>query len=66
MNISIQITKETLEKLKRLKKMLNVSTYDDLINDLINKADKIPDTMFGIDRGRIKKFSKGDKINFRE
>lgn len=66
MNISIQITKETLEKLKRLKIMLNASTYDDLINDLINKAYNIPDTMFGIDKGRIKKFSKGDKINFRE
>jgi len=66
MNTSIQITKDTLEKLKRLKKMVNASTYDDLINDLINKAHNIPDTMFGVDKGKIKKFSKGERIDFRE
>jgi len=55
MNTSIQITKDTLEKLKRLKKIANANTYDDLINDLINKAQNIPNTMFGIDKGKIKK-----------
>lgn len=66
MNTSIQITKDTLEKLKRLKKMVNASTYDELINDLINKAYNVPDTMFGVDKGKIKKFSKGERIDFRE
>ena len=66
MNTSIQITKETLEKLKRLKKVIKASTYDELINKLINKAQNIPDTMFGIDKGKIKKFSKEDRIAFRE
>ncbi len=66
MNTSIQITKETLEKLKRLKKVIKASTYDELINKLINKAQNIPDTMFGIDNGKIKKFSKEDRIAFRE
>jgi len=66
MNTSIQITKETLEKLKRLKKIVKASTYDDLINDLINRAHNIPDSMFSIDKGRIRKFSKEDRIAFRE
>ncbi len=66
MNTSIQITKDTLEKLKRLKEIIKASTYDDLINKLINKAQNIPDTMFGIDKGKIKKISKEDRIAFRE
>jgi predicted CopG family antitoxin len=66
MNTSIQITKDTLEKLKRLKKIENATTYDDLINKLINKAHKIPDTMFGVDKGKIKKFSKEERIEFRD
>jgi len=66
MNTSIQITKDTLEKLKRLKKIVNATTYDDLINELIKRAQKIPDTMFGIDKGKITRFSKGDRLNFRE
>lgn len=66
MNTSIQINKDTLEKLKRLKKIVNASTYDELINDLIKKAHNIPDTMFGVDKGKIKKFSRGERIDFRE
>ncbi len=66
MNTTIQITKDTLEKLKRLKKTIKASTYDDLINELIKKAQNIPDTMFGIDKGKLKKFSKEDRIAFRE
>ncbi|MHA1147561.1 MAG: hypothetical protein ACTSR8_04900 [Promethearchaeota archaeon] len=59
MNTSIQITKDTLEKLKQLKNIIKASTYDNLINELIKRAQNIPDTMFGIDKGKIKKFSKG-------
>lgn len=66
MNTSIQITRDTLEKLKRLKKVTKLPTYDDLINDLINRAQNIPDSMFGIDKGKISKFSKGERIEFRE
>ncbi|MHA1147566.1 MAG: hypothetical protein ACTSR8_04925 [Promethearchaeota archaeon] len=66
MNTSIQITKDTLEKLKQLKNIMKASTYDDLINELIKRAQNIPDTMFGIDKGKIKKFSKGERIAFRE
>ncbi|MHA1274905.1 MAG: DUF7557 family protein [Promethearchaeota archaeon] len=66
MNTSIQISKDTLEKLKRLKKITQTSTYDELINELIKRAQNIPDTMFGIDKGKIKTFSKGERIDFRQ
>ena len=55
-----------MEKLKRLKKVLKASTYDDLIKDLIKKSQDIPDSMFGIDKGKLKRFSKEERIDFRE
>lgn len=66
MNTSIQIKKKTLKKLKQLKKVHNSPTYDDLINELIRKAEEIPESMFGIDEGKLKRFSEEDRIAFRE
>jgi predicted CopG family antitoxin len=66
MNTTIQITKITLEKLKKLKEFMNLSSYDELINELIRKAQDLPDSMFGIDKGKIKKFSREDRLEFRE
>ena len=44
---------------------MKASTYDDLIDELINKTQNIPDKMYGIDIGKIKRFSKEDRIAFR-
>ena len=53
MKTTIQITKITLEKLKKLKELMNFLSYDELINELITKAQNLPDSMFGIDKGKI-------------
>ncbi len=66
MNTTIQITKITLEKLKRLKELMNFLSYDELINELIKKAQNLPNSMFGIDKGKIKKFSREDRLELRE
>ena len=66
MNTTIQIKQETLEKLKMLKEIKHLSSYDDLINSLINEANKIPKSMFGVDKGKLKKFSESDRIEFRD
>lgn len=66
MNTTIQINKITLEKLKKLKEFMNISTYDELINELITKAQDLPDSMFGIDKDKIKKFSREDRLELRE
>ena len=66
MNTTIQINKITLEKLKKLKENMNFSSYDELINELIMKAQDLPDSMFGIDKGKIKKFSREDRLELRE
>ena len=66
MKTTIQITKITLEKLKKLKELMNFLSYDELINELITKAQNLPDSMFGIDKGKIKKFSREDRLELRE
>ncbi len=66
MNTSIQITKKTLRKLKQLKEVYNAPTYDDLIEELIKKAENLPESMFGIDKGKLSRHSKEDRIDFRE
>ena len=66
MNTTIQITKITLEKLKKLKELMNLPTYDELINELITKSQNLPNSMFGIDKGKIKKFSREDRLELRE
>lgn len=66
MKTSIQINKETLEKLKRLKEAKNLSTYEEVINSLINEANDLPETMFGIDKGKLTKYQEEDRLEFRE
>ena len=66
MNTTIQVNKITLEKLKKLKEFMNFSSYDELINELIRKAQDLPNSMFGIDKGKIEKFSRDDRLELRE
>jgi hypothetical protein len=66
MNTSIQITKKTLKKLKQLKKIYKSSTYDELINNLIKEAKGFPESMFGVDKGKLKEFSEDDRLASRE
>jgi hypothetical protein len=44
---TIQISKNTLEKLKRLKKEYNVNNYDEIISSLIKKEQDVPESLFG-------------------
>ncbi len=65
MNTTIQIKQNTLEKLKRLKDIKNVSIYDELINKLIKIAHDISDSMFEIDEEKLSKFSESNRLDFR-
>ena len=66
MNTTIQIKESTLEKLKILKEIQKVSTYDELLNKLIEIVHDIPESMFGIDKDKLSKFSESDRLEFRE
>ena len=66
MNTTIQIKQSTLKKLKRIKESRNLTSYDDLINLLIEEANDLPKSMFGIDKGKLKRFNKSDRVDFRK
>ncbi len=66
MNTTIQIKQSTLEKLKKLKGLKKLPSYDELINNLIEEATNLPKSMFGKDKGKLKKFNKDDRLEFRK
>lgn len=66
MNTTIQIKRKTLERLKKLKERKKFPNYDELINKLIDNFINIPESMFGIDRGRLTHFKEEDRLEFRE
>jgi hypothetical protein len=66
MKTTIQVKQSTLEKLKRLKEIKKISNYDDLINKLIEEVNNLPESMFGIDKGKLKEFKESDRFEFRE
>jgi predicted CopG family antitoxin len=54
---TIQIKKDTLTKLKALKKELHAFNYDEVISYLIQQEQNVPDSMFGFLKGRTKSYS---------
>jgi hypothetical protein len=63
--ILLPILKKTLNQLEQLRKVLHFKNYDDLINWLINKAKFIPNSIYGVDKERLKPFSERDRMGFR-
>ena len=47
MPTTIQIHEETLELLKKLRKPIKASSYDEVIVDIIKKATKPTDSLYG-------------------
>ncbi|QQG48323.1 MAG: hypothetical protein HY247_06130 [archaeon] len=49
---TVAVTETTLDKLKRAMKQQGTPTMDATINSLLEKAGKVPHSMFGIDSKR--------------
>lgn len=49
---TIAVKESTLEKLKRLMKSRHAGSLDQTINSLIESAEGVPSSMFGVDRKR--------------
>ena len=49
---TIALNEATWEKLKRIKETEDLGNFNDLIEELIKKAEKIPNSMFGVDKGK--------------
>lgn len=49
---TIAITEQTWEKLKHIRETDNLENFNKLIEELIKKAENVPKSMFGIDKGK--------------
>jgi len=59
---TIRVSKKTAETLERLREKLNAESLDEAIQCLVKKQRKfVLEKAFGIDQGRIKPFSEGDR-----
>ena len=66
MATTIQIKESTKQMLERIKKIEDITTYDDVITELAKDKLAIPSSIFGKGKGIISKFKKEDKLKLHE
>ena len=62
MSTTIQIKKKNLRLLDLLKKRMNAKSYDDVIEKLLSEGLGLSEDLFGLDKGRISKFTEKDRL----
>ena len=62
---TVQINENTLQLMKKLKSDLNLATYDEVINKLIEIRKKIPKSKFG-DHPEMSEFTSEDESEFHD
>lgn len=65
MSTTIQVKRRNLRLLGVLKKSMGVRSYDEVIERLLEKKVGVPSDMFGIDKGRISRFTEKDRLEDR-
>ncbi|MBO3753378.1 MAG: VapB-type antitoxin [Candidatus Brockarchaeota archaeon] len=66
MTSTIQVKRRNLRLLEALKKRMGVKSYDEVIERLLEEKTNIPADMFGVDKGRISKFTEKDRLEDRD
>ncbi|MEM3648590.1 MAG: VapB-type antitoxin [Thermoproteota archaeon] len=66
MTSTIQVKRRNLRLLEALKKRMGVKSYDEVIERLLEEKANIPADMFGVDRGRISRFTEKDRLEDRD
>lgn len=66
MSTTIQVKRRNLMLLKMLKKRMGVKSYDEVIRLLLEEMVDVPDDMFGVDKGRVSKFTEKDRLEDRD
>jgi predicted nucleic acid-binding protein len=61
---TVAVKQSTLEKLKRIMKQERKASLDQTINSLIDKNERIPETMFGADKTRKLKLRQKEHEEF--
>ena len=65
MSTTIQVKRRNLRLLAVLKKSMGARSYDEVIERLLEKKVGVPSDMFGIDKGRISRFTEKDRLEDR-
>ncbi|MEM2971248.1 MAG: VapB-type antitoxin [Candidatus Bathyarchaeia archaeon] len=65
MSTTIQVKRRNVKLLEILKKRMGVKSYDEVIERLLEEKTGVPNDMFGIDKGRISKFTEKDRLEDR-
>jgi hypothetical protein len=63
---TIAVKESTVEKLKRLMRARHAESLDQTINSLIESAEGIPPSMFGVDRQRRFRLSRREHEEFQK
>lgn len=65
MSTTIQVKRQTLRLLERVKRSLNLPSYDEVIRRLLKGELMLRRDMFGVDRGKISSFTEKDRTEDR-
>ena len=64
MSTTIKISKSTLRKLEKFKVKMGVKTFEEVILRLIDeKRRELVERFFGVDKGKISRFSEEDRLD---
>jgi len=63
---TIQVKRKNLRLLEVLKRRMKARSYDEVIEKLLAQKTDILNDMFGVDKGRISKFTEEDRLEDRD
>jgi len=59
---TVYVKKETIKLLEKAKRILGAKSFDEVIRKSVEAYLKIPDDLFGIDKGKIPPFTEEDRL----
>jgi predicted CopG family antitoxin len=62
---TIQLKEETYRMLQKIKEIKKAKTFDEVVRDLVLKELGVEPEMFGVDKGKIKPYTPGDRMEDR-
>jgi hypothetical protein len=66
MATTIQVKEKNLKLLEELKRATAARSYDEVLGKLLKEKLKVPESMFGVDRGKLTPFTEADRLEARE
>jgi len=63
---TIQVKRKNLRLLEVLKRRMKARSYDEVIEKILAEKTDIPNDMFGVDKGRVSKFTEEDRLEDRD